>query len=87
MPRKSFGLPFRAPVPKVRQPWAIHHTERAIPASLTIKVPLQTADFIIVGAEPSRSATRKLNTELLKDVQIRINFLKFTDVTADNFHH
>jgi hypothetical protein len=87
VPRKSFGVPFWARFPKVRQAWAIHHTERPIAAFLTIKVPLQTAGFIISGAEPSRSAARKNNTELLKDVQIRINFSTFTDVTAENCHH
>jgi len=87
VPRKSFGVPFWARVPKVRQPWAIHHIEGAIPASLTIRVPLQIAGFIISGAEHSRFAARRLNTELPKDVQIRINFITFTDVEFENFHH
>ena len=54
---------------------------------LTIKVPLQIAGFIISGAEPSRFAARRLNTELPKDVQIRINFIKFTEVAVENCHH
>ena len=68
------------------QRFAIHQTERAIQASLTIKVSFRTAGFIIIGAEPSRSAARRLNTELLKDVQLRINSIMFTD-TVGNFHH
>jgi hypothetical protein len=56
--KKSFGVPFWARVLKVRQPRAIHHIERAIPAFLTIKAPLPAAAFIISGAEPSRSAAR-----------------------------
>lgn len=80
-------MPFWTRVPKVRQLWAIRHTERAIPASLTIKGSLQTAGFIISGVELLRSTARRLNTKLLKDVQIRINFLRFTDVTAENCHH
>ena len=87
MPRKSLDLPFWARVPNVRQLWAIRHTERAIPASLTIKVPLHTAGFIISGDEPLRSTARRLNPKLLKDVQIGINFLKSADVTAENCHH
>jgi hypothetical protein len=39
-PRKSIGVPFWARVPKVRQSWAIHHTERDILAPLTITVSL-----------------------------------------------
>ena len=77
---------FWARVPKVRQPRAIDHIERAIPVSLTIKVPLRTAAFIISGADPSRSAARRLNTELLKDVQIWMNFITFSD-TVENCDH
>jgi len=87
VPRKTFDVPFWTRVPKVRQPWVIHRIEGAIPASLTIKVPLQTAGFIISGSEPSRSAARRPNTGLLKDVQIRINFITFTDVAVENRHH